>query len=164
MKKHFLDLSILFALATLATAYLAIARPEYRAIQLHAYVLVVGALTMLGIVLATTDAVPRRSGTELDRALDARGTRDKPVHELDKVTREVTLSTASAYDFHVRLLPHLRAVAAARLERRGHELGPDTAGAAWEYLRPDRVIPDDRFSPGIPPADLRRLVEELERM
>ena len=164
MRKHALDLAILFVLSTLVTAYLALARPEYRSIQLHAYVLVVGALTMLGIVFATTDAVPRRTGTELDRALDARGTRDRPVPALERVTREVTLSSATAYDFHIRLLPHLCAVAAARLERRGHELGADTAGSAWELLRPDRPPPDDRFAPGIPPADLRRLVEELERM
>jgi len=164
VRKHRLDLAILFVLATLVGAYLALSKPAYQQITIHVYVLVVGGLTMLGIVLATSDTIPRRRGTELDRALDERESRDKPVPELDRIEREVSLATASSYDLHTRLLPHLRAIATARLERRGRSPGPDTLGQWWELLRPDRTAPDDRFSPGLPAADLRRLVDELERI
>ena len=39
---------------------------------LHVYVLVLGALLMLGIVAAAGDAVPERRRSELDRALAER--------------------------------------------------------------------------------------------
>ena len=49
---------------------------------------------------------------------------------------------ASAYDLHFRLLPHLREIAQARLERAGRTPGPDTLGRWWELLRPDRPAPE----------------------
>ena len=55
--------------------------------------------------------------------------------EIEKLEREVTLATASAYDLHFRLLPHLREIAQARLERSGRSPGPDTLGRWWELLR-----------------------------
>ena len=76
----------------------------------------------------------------------------------------MTLATASAYDLHFRLLPHLREIAQARLERAGADAGPETLGRWWELLRPDRPAPDDRFAPGIREAELRALVADLERM
>ena len=71
----------------------------------------------------------------------------------------MTLSIGNAYDLHTRLLPHLREIATARLERRGQRPGPDTLGRWWELLRPDRPEPAERFAPGIPearPARARR--------
>jgi hypothetical protein len=76
----------------------------------------------------------------------------------------VTLATATAYDLHFRLLPHLREIAQCRLERGGKTSGPDTLGRWWELLRPDRPEPEDRFAPGIKAAELRALVSDLERM
>ena len=42
--------------------------------------------------------------------------------------REVTLASASAYDLHFRLLPHLREIAQARLEAGGSPY-PKRSGA-----------------------------------
>jgi hypothetical protein len=89
---------------------------------------------------------------------------DKPLPELEKLNREVTLATASAYDLHFRLLPHLREIAQCRLERNGHTASPETLGRWWELLRPDRPAPEDRFAPGITQADLRALIADLDRM
>jgi hypothetical protein len=86
------------------------------------------------------------------------------VPQLAKVEREVTLSIGNAYDLHTRLLPHLREIATARLERRGQRPGPDTLGRWWELLRPDRPEPSERFAPGIREAELRDLVADLERL
>jgi hypothetical protein len=108
--------------------------------------------------------VPRRLRSELDRALAESGRRERPLPELERTQREVTLATATAYDLHVRLLPHLREIAQCRLERTGKTAGPDTLGRWWELLRPDRPEPDDRFAPGIKQAELRALVSDLERM
>ncbi len=78
--------------------------------------------------------------------------------------REVTLGAGAAYDLHHRLLPTLREIAWARLERSGRAPGPETLGRWWELLRPDREPPSDRFGPGMKERDLRELVDDLQKM
>lgn len=164
MRRHLLDLVVLFILSSLICGYLALAQPSLRNVTLHVYVFLLGALLMLGIVAAAGDAVPRRQRSELDRALSEPRHREQRLADLEKTEREVTLATATAYDLHFRLLPHLREIAQCRLERTGKTSGPDALGRWWELLRPDRPEPDDRFAPGIKQAELRALVSDLERM
>jgi hypothetical protein len=92
--------------------------------------------------------------------------------ELIRTEREITLGTASAGNLHRRLLPILRAAAAARLSA-GHKIDlerrPDAARAvlgedAWELLRPDRPEPHDRDDPGVPMSRLRDVVSTLEKL
>ena len=164
MNRRLFDLIALFVAASLAMAYVATAQPGIREVALHVYVLVVGGLLMLGLIAAAGDAVPKRSKSPFDQALAERAPGQSPVREVERMEREVTLATASAYDLHTRLLPHLREIARARLEQAGHEPSPETLGRWWELLRPDRPMPDDRSAPGISQADLRALVADLERM
>lgn len=164
MRKHLLDLIILFVLVSVVLIYIALAQPGVRNVALHAYVLVVGGLIMLGVVAAAGDAVPKRHRSEFDRALGEGVRRDKPLHEVERMTREVTLGAATAYDLHMRLLPQLRQIAQARLERSGRPMSPETLGRWWELLRPDRPPPDNRHGAGISPSELRALVSDLERM
>jgi uncharacterized membrane protein len=164
VRKHLLDLILLFVLTTIVTGYVAVAQPRLRDVTVHVYVLLVGGLLMLGIVAAAGDAVPSRRRSELDRALAEAKRPDKPLQEVERLEREVTLACATAYDLHVRLVPHLREIAQARLARQGKRLAPEHVGPWWDLLRPDREAPDDRFSPGISERDLRALVDDLERM
>ena len=164
MKRHLLDLIILFVFVSLVSGYIALAQPAARDVTLHVYVFLVGGLLMLGIVAAAGDAVPRRRRSELERALSDTQRGRQKLPELEKLQREVTLATASQYDLHLRLLPHLREIAQARLERAGREPSPETLGRWWELLRPDRPEPEDRFSKGITQAELRALVADLARM
>jgi uncharacterized membrane protein len=164
VRRHLLDLIVLFVLSSLVCGYVALAQPGLRNVTLHVYVFVVGGLLMLGLVAAAGDSVPRRSRSELDQALAERNRRSARIPEVERTEREVTLATASAYDLHNRLLPHLREVAQCRLERAGKTPGPETLGRWWELLRPDRPEPEDRFAPGIKQAELRALVDDLERM
>ena len=164
MRRHLFDLIILFVLASLIGGYVVAAQPAARNVTLHVYVFLVGGLLMLGIVAAAGDAIPKRLRSDLDAALNEAAPRARALPELEKLEREVTLGTASAYDLHYRLLPHLRAIAQARLERSGHEPGPDTLGRWWELLRPDREPPEDRGGRGISAHDLRDLVGDLARM
>jgi hypothetical protein len=164
MRRHALDLALLFALATAAAVFVAVGQPGVRGIVVHVYVLVVGALLMLGLVTATSESAPRRTRGELERALAERDRTDRPLPELERALREVTLATATAYDFHRRLLPGLRTVAQSRLERRGLPFTEAYVGRWWDLLRPDREPPDERFAPGMPPAELRALVDDLERI
>jgi hypothetical protein len=164
VRRHLLDLIILFVLASLVAGYVTAAQPSARNVTLHVYVFLVGGLLMLGIVAAAGDSVPRRSRSDLNAALDQASPKPRGLPELEKLEREVTLGTASAYDLHYRLLPTLRAIARARLERSGHEPSPETLGRWWELLRPDREPPDDRGARGISAAELRALVSDLARM
>ena len=164
MRRHLLDLIILFVVTSVVVAYIAAAQPGTRNVALHAYVFAVGALLMLGVVAAAGDAIPRRRRSELAAALAETAQPQKKLPELEKLEREVTLATASAYDLHFRLLPHLREIAQARLERAGRTPGPDTLGRWWELLRADRPPPEDRFAKGISQSELRALISDLARM
>jgi hypothetical protein len=128
------------------------------------YLLFLGALLMLVVISSVGAALPRSRRSELTLALDERAAPATTLPQLAKVEREVTLALGSAYDLHARLLPDLREIATARLERSGRRPGPDTLGRWWELLRPDRPEPPDRFAPGIRAEDLRALVADLERL
>ena len=164
MRRHLLDLIVLFFFVTIICIYIVLAQPSIRDTTVRVYVFVVGGLLMLAIVAAAGDALPRRRVSDFDRALAAGAMPEQRLPELEKLNREVTLATASAYDLHFRLLPHLREIAQCRLERSGHTSSPETLGRWWELLRPDRPAPEDRFAPGITQADLRALIADLDRM
>ena len=164
MRRHLFDLVLLGALATVAVGYVSLTRPDVRTTALHIYVLVLGGLVMLGIVAAADDAVARKHRSRFDAALAEPREPPTRLPGLERMEREVTLARASSFDLHFRLLPHLREIAQARLERDGKTASPETLGRWWELLRPDRPPPDDRFAPGISEADLRALVADLERL
>jgi hypothetical protein len=164
MRKHWLDVAVLFAISSAACGYVALQVPGERTVALHVYFLFLGALLMLVVVSAVGAAAPRARRSDLAAALAERPEPVGTVPQLAKVEREVTLAIGNAYDLHTRLLPHLREIATARLERRGQRPGPDTLGRWWELLRPDRPEPDERFAPGIPEPELRALVADLERL
>lgn len=164
MRRHLLDVAVLFTLSSAACLYVSLAVPADRDLAVHVYLLFLGALLMLVVVSAVGAALPRSRRSELTLALDERRSPPASVPQLAKVEREVTLALGSAYDLHARLLPHLREIAAARLERTGRRPGPETLGRWWDLLRPDRPEPQDRFAPGIREDELRALVADLERL
>jgi hypothetical protein len=164
VRRHAVDIVVIFVLATAIAAYISLAQPGIRGIVLHAYVLVLGALLMLALVTATTEELPKHRRGDLERALAERAASAHRLPELERLEREVTLASASAYDLHFRLVPLLREIARTRLERRGLALSPEHTGRWWEILRPDREPPEDHFGGGIAERDLRALVDDLERM
>jgi hypothetical protein len=164
LKKHLLDLTVLFVIASTVAISIGLAQPGARNLILHAYVLAVGGLVMLGVLAATTESVPKRRRSGFDRALAEVARADEPLREVARIERQVTLATATAYDLHVRLLPQLRQIAQSRLERTGRTISPETLGRWWELLRPNRSAPDDRHGAGISASELRELVSDLERM
>lgn len=164
MKRHLLDLAVLFVAGSLVAGYLALTLPGLRNVVLHSYVFAVGALVMLGVIAAAGDAVPRRRRSDFEVALARSEPDERSLADLERMARQVTLASASAYDLHVRLLPQLREIAQCRLERAGRPASPETLGRWWELLRPDRPEPVDRFAPGISQSELRALVADLERM
>jgi len=164
MRRHLFDLVALLVIATIVAGYLLLTEPSWRSPVLRVYVFVVGALAMLALVAAAGDAFPRRRRSQLDLALREADAPERPLQELDRLQREVTLGCAAAFDFHHRLLPQLREIAQARLERTGRAPGPDTLGRWWELLRPDREPPVDRFGSGIELDELSELVRDLQSL
>lgn len=164
MRRHRLDLALLFVAATGVYLYFALAMRPDRQLATHAYELAVGGLLMLAVLSELGQALPRHVRSRFDEALRPRPCADPALPQLEQLEREVTLGIGSAYDLHVRLLPQLREIARARLERSGREPGPETLGRWWELLRPDRPEPADRFAPGISRAELRALVADLEAL
>jgi hypothetical protein len=162
MRRHWLDVAILFVLSSGACLYVSLQVPGVRSVTVHIYLLFLGALLMLVVVSGVTAAAPRARRSDFAAALGERPEPAGPVPQLAKVEREVTLAIGNAYDLHTRLLPHLREIASARLERRGQRPGPETLGRWWELLRADRPEPTERFAPGIAEPELRELVADLE--
>jgi hypothetical protein len=161
--RRYVDLVVLFLLVSGFSGYVLLTKPGWHANVVRAYVFIVGAMLLGALIVAAGDTVPRRR-SELTLAMRERAERPQQLPELEKLQREVSLSTSSAFDFHMRVLPQLRDIAQARLERSGRTSGPDTLGRWWDLLRPDRKPPEERFGNGIPVTELRALVDDLERL
>ncbi|MEN3310954.1 MAG: hypothetical protein V7645_283 [Actinomycetota bacterium] len=142
-----------------------------RSILLQIYFLGMGGVLLLALVRTTREGGATAGTSDFDRALLEMSRRPSDSGELTLV-RDVEQSTRSALHLHVRLRPILREVAAHRLWMRfgvdldrDHERARELVGAnAWELVRPDRLPPSDRLARGPAPADLRVVVEELERL
>jgi hypothetical protein len=117
----------------------------------------------------------RRGPTPTRRFEDALRDRKpaaSPPEELLRMERELVLGSADADHAQRRLLPLLRATAAARIAaRHGFELerSPDAARAllgadVWELLRPDRPEPADRHDPGVPQAEIAAAIARIEAL
>lgn len=162
----------LVAPVVVATVGLAIAlglRPISVREIVAAYVLALAAIVLLALArLARTEDEWERAVSELERALAPhKVVRTRPA-DLIRTERDLVLSSASAGELHVRLLPELREVASARLAARG---SGDLAHAralvgddAWELLRPDRPAPADRSAPGPPLRRIASLLDAVERL
>jgi cell division protein FtsW (lipid II flippase) len=161
LRRHRFDLGAAAIVSTIALTYVLTSQAGWRGLALHIYVVVIGALLLIGFV---AEATGEHRGSAFDTALGERSDPHPAIAEVARLEREVTLSTATAQDLHLRLLPTLREIAWSRLERAGREPGPETLGRWWELLRPDREPPEDRFAPGISERDLRDLVGDLEAM
>lgn len=165
MRRHLLDVAVVIAAGTVVAALVVGTEPGFRTIVLHVYVIGVGAILMGLVVSAARAALPRRKRSPFATALgERRDERYEEPAQLKRLEREVTLGVATAHDLHTKLLPQLREIARCRLERTGKRPSAETLGPWWELLRPDRESPEDKFAPGLPEAELRALVADLDRM
>jgi hypothetical protein len=156
--------------ATVTLVVLLALRPLSTSRALGIWVVIVAALALLLLVRHSRDG--ERHVAHFEAALRGRTpTPSEPV-ELLRMERELELGIANASSAHNRLLPLLRAAAEARLaSRHGVELDrrPDAARAllgeeAWEWLRPDRPEPVDRFSHGVPRERVTALIDRVESL
>jgi hypothetical protein len=136
------------------------------------WVVVVAALVLLALVGHSRERGRPEHPARFEDALRRRKRPDSEPVELLRMERELLLGIADADHAHRRLLPLLRAAAAARLSaRHGLELErrPDAARAVlgedtWELLRPDRPPPANRHAAGVPHERVAALIEQLESL
>jgi hypothetical protein len=160
-----------FALSA-AVGLTAFAVSGARSILLDVYFLGMGGVLLLALVRTTRDGGGSNVTSDFDRALEEMSRRHPSDSGELTLVNEVEQSSASALHLHVRLRPILREIAAHRLWMRfgvdldrEQERARELVGAnAWELVRPERLPPSDRLARGPAPADLRVVVEELERL
>jgi hypothetical protein len=136
------------------------------------YLLAVAGVLLLAL-FRTTRLLSTRAWapSQLDQALARMQPREQAPAEL-ALERDVSLSVANAFHYHVRLRPVLRGIAAHRLRSRyGVELDREPARArelvpaqAWEVVDPDRPPPRDRMAAGPDVRSIAGVVDELERV
>jgi hypothetical protein len=165
-------LTLAFSLATIGLIVaLGLGITAVRTI-VSAYVLVLAALLLASLTRIAAEPAARAQVSPFDEALRPRPNSPVRPPELVRVEREITLGTSSAGHLHLRLLPLLREAAAARLgahhnielDRRPEAARRILGEDAWELLRPDLPVPDERNAPGISTARLRRLIDSLEAL
>ena len=122
------------------------------------YLCAIAALALAALVVEIAGAFPHS-----EAATPRLQRRPERVAQLESVDHLLASAEASAGELHERLRPLLRAVAAARLGRRGIALDREparargsSASAAWEIVRPDREPPADRSARGCSRASCAR--------
>ena len=154
-----------------ALGILAFTSTGMRDILLDVYLLAMGGVLLLALVRTTRVKAPAAEPSQFDRARERMEALPADSGELTLV-RELELSKMSAFHLHVRLRPVLREIAAHRLRKRyGVELADEPGrareligSAAWEIVRPERPPPRDRLATGPSFAQLREVVDELEKV
>jgi len=157
---------------SIAVGVTALAVSGARSILLEVYLLGMGGVLLLALVRTTREGEPFADSSDFDHALAEMSRRHPSDSGELTLVRDIKQSRSSALHLHVRLRPILREIAAHRLwmrfgvdldreqERARELIGPN----AWELVRPDRLPPNDRLAPGPASAELRIVVDELERI
>jgi hypothetical protein len=135
-------------------------------------IVLVAALVLFSLIGHSREREGAEPASRFEQALRRRKPKPAQPEELLRMERELVLGSADADHAHRRLLPLLRATAAARIAaRHGFELErrPEAARAllgedAWDLLRPDRPSPEDRHGPGVSPRRVAALIERVESL
>jgi hypothetical protein len=161
------------ATVTVTIAILLGVRPVSGERLLAGYVIALAAIVLASLAREFREEAQRPEAGRFEQAL--RGGRKtvtpRPPAFL-AMEREIEQAIDHAGQAHRRLLPLLRAAAAARLAlHHGVELEnrPDVArrllgDEAWDYLRPDRPEPVDRHGAGLPRTTVAMLIERVEAL
>jgi hypothetical protein len=155
-------------LTAIALGALGLARllaPGWFELELDIFILVAGGIALADVVILLRNAYPVQKVPEIAAALERDVEPPQRPPQLERLERELTMATATAFDLHARLRPQLREIAEMRLAARGAQLEEGALDEElWELVRPDRPPPANRHADGISPAELRRAIEALEAL
>jgi hypothetical protein len=163
--------ALVLTVASVILLTTAMAVPRYAQASAQIFVIVLGALVIRLLVRAVRVATSAPGPFPFDQALHEPPEQEIPrATEPDRIAFEVGASTYRALELHHRFRRRLRRLAADRLTvEHGVDLDADRDAArsllgeeAWDLLRPDHEPPEDRFGPGMPIEDIKRIVTAVE--
>ena len=167
MKRLALAWLFLTALGAVVLGLARLLAPGWFELELDIFILAVGGLAIADVVILLRDAYPVERVPQIAAALEREAEPPQRPRQLERLERELTMASSTAFDLHARLRPQLREIAELRLATRGVRL-EDAEGVLdeelWDLVRPDRPPPSNRHAEGIPPAELRRAIEVLEAL
>jgi hypothetical protein len=170
VKRIFRRVLRLGAAVSATAGFLALFTRAPGGLVLDIWLLAIAAILLLALFRVARLLAPI-AGSPLDEAASRMRPQSPREPEL-ALERDVELSRANEFHFHLRLRPVLREIAAHRLQSRyGVELDQERARArelvparTWEVVDPDRPPPEDRLAQGPAVRSLSALVDELERL
>lgn len=160
--------------AAVATVALLVARmiaPGRKELELDVFVLLLGGFGLVVLASELRRMAPPAEGSLLEKALELEPPEVRPIAELHRLERELSMAAARQFDLDYRLRPIFREVAAVRLEKRG--LNVDSPSPAVQELLGDElselVARDhdplaNRLAPGPGLDGLDRTITRLERL
>lgn len=161
----------LSVVALIALAAARMISPGHRQLELDVFVLVLGCLGLLVLAAELRRAAPTATGSLVEDALEPEPAEERPIADLLRLERELSMASARQFDLHFRLRPILRDVAAARLERRGIDIDSGRpvvrellGEELFELTAPEREPPANRLAPGPGVEGLDRTIGILERL
>lgn len=171
MIARLLGTALTVALGGLAAGALLLFSNLDRALVLDLYLVFVGAVALHSLARVTGAAVRPAGASAFEDALRRGSDGAERPERLVRLQGLVSLSTATAGDFHHGLRTPLREAAAHALStRHGIDLDADARRAeevlgaeAWALLGSEMQAPD-RFAPGPSPAAISRTVAAIERI
>jgi hypothetical protein len=160
--------TLLILLSAAIVAVAAAVPASHRAVALSGVLLFADATGLLLLGRTAVAASGPAPPSAFESALRRPSPRPHEPEQLAEIGRSLELGVASAFDFHTRLRPLLREIAASRLAAaHGVDIDSDAGRRllgddAWRLLSRDREPPDDRRAPGPSFRDVERLVAAIE--
>ena len=161
-------------LAVLAAIALLVARmvsPGRKDLELDVFILVLGGIGLLVLAAELRRLAPTAERSLVEGALEPEPAEERPIADLLRLERALSMASARQFDLHYRLRPILRDVAAAKLEQRGLDLDSGRpvvqellGDELFELTAPDREPPANRLAPGPDVEGLERTIGRLERL
>jgi len=165
---RWLGLAVLAAIALVAARMIS---PGRKDLELDVFILVLGGIGLLVLAAELRRLAPTAERSLVEEALEPEPAEERPIADLLRLERALSMASARQFDLHYRLRPILRDVASAKLEQRGldldsgrpvvHELLGDEL---FELTAPDREPPANRLAPGPGVEGLDRTIARLERL
>jgi hypothetical protein len=159
------------AVATIALLIARMVAPGRKELELDVFVLVLGGFGLVVLAAELKRLAPPAEGSLLEDALEPEPPEVRPIAELHRLERELSMAAARQFDLDYRVRPVLREVAAARLERRGLSIGSGSPAVRellgdelWELVATDHDPLANRLAPGPGLDGLDRTISRLERL
>ena len=159
------------AFATLALLVARMVEPGRKDLELDIFVLVLGGLGLAVLASELRRLAPPAEGSLLEEALEPEPPEVRPIAELHRLERELSMAAARRFDLDYRLRPIMREVAEAKLERRGLSLESSSptvrellGDELVELIATDHDPLANRLAPGPGLDGLDRTIERLERL